>query len=61
MTMGGKDNADRVRDLCARARRIMEAGVAALAHEERPCDCRYPDGLPRYTTADKKMAHRCGR
>jgi hypothetical protein len=62
MSLGGKANADRVLALCARARRIMEAGIAALEHEDRPCNCFYPDGLPRYTAGPSKRAvHRCGR
>lgn len=61
MTLGGKDNADRVARLCARAREVMEAGHAALAKAEGPCACFYDDGSPRYTTGKRKPAHRCGR
>lgn len=58
---GGKENADRVAEICAHAHRLLAAGRAWLSATEGPCTCRYPDGSPRYTTADGKMSHRCGR
>lgn len=52
---------ERVAMLCVRALQALRLGFAILDGPTEPCTCRYPDGSPRYTTPDDRMAHRCGR
>lgn len=52
---------ERVAAIVARAREALAIGLAVIAAREGPCNCRYDDGEPRYTTPDGRLSHRCGR
>ncbi len=58
---GGKANADRIARICERAHRALAIGFAILDREPLPCECRYPDGKPRYVGNDGRLRHVCGR